>query len=232
MTTELFNQSPLSEKGFNLIAIFNLADLDKEILKRFQKLSPNLKGFKQLLLLGHGGKRIWQSLQSAGMDSDNPVDDYSIQSVKTFLNHYYPQLPYQIIYPIYQGIALQKLGELAGWHHASPFMVGINKHWGSWFAYRAVVLLDSDFQLNRFKDLGNPCLTCKSKPCISNCPGKALDSGTFNLSKCSDYRRRQNSFCRYNCLSRYHCPVAVEHRYSDEQIQYHYSVSMKMIENM
>ena len=35
---------------------------------------------------------------------------------------------------------LQQLGALVGWHQASRLMIGIDPEWGTWFAYRALVV--------------------------------------------------------------------------------------------
>ena len=75
-----------------------------------------------------------------------------------------------------------------------------------------------------------PCDTCEDKPCIAVCPAKALNQGDLNLPACLDYRLESHSRCKSQCLSRIICPIAKEHRYSQEQINYHYAISMKMIE--
>jgi len=228
----LSQANELIEKGLNLIAVFNLCDLDRDSLSHLEKNCSQLSHYRQLILVAHGGKKMWETLQKSNIKSDNPVDDFSIQTLEQFFLKNYPECKYEFLYPNNQSIGLQNLWTLAGWHHSSPFKVGINQEWGSWFAYRAVLLTDSNFELTETNEKPSPCQKCQEKNCINNCPANALDAGEFRFKLCIAYRKKENSLCRDNCLARYSCPVAQEHRYGDDQIHYHYSVSMKMIEEL
>ena len=108
-------------------------------------------------------------------------------------------------------------------------MVGIDLAWGSWFAYRAAVLADTDFLPFLPVDRSNPCTTCEARPCLTHCPADALADG-FSLHKCSNYRKQPNSLCRHTCLARLSCPVGVEHRYAEDQMRHTYALSLKAIE--
>ena len=72
--------------------------------------------------------------------SNDPIDDYTRVAVDRCLQRILPPQAYRFLYPGNISIGLQQLGELAGWHHPSPFAIGIDAEWGSWFAYRALVL--------------------------------------------------------------------------------------------
>jgi len=229
---QLFQNQVLSEKGFNLTAIFNLSEMDNETINSLQQHCEELKKYQQLILIAHAGKQFWTSLQESQLESANPVDDFTIKSIEQFFLDAYPDKNHEIIYPTNQGVGLQYLGSMAGWHHPSPFKVGINHDWGSWFAYRAVILVDSNFALTT-RNLGiSPCQTCLDKLCIKACPADALEGGEFAFNKCISYRKKSSSLCQYKCLARISCPVGSQHRYSEEQIHYHYSVSLKMIKRM
>lgn len=221
---QTFNKDYFTEKGLNLQAVFNLDDVPESCIQNENN------SFTQLLLLAHAGRRLWKVLKNTGINSDNPIDDYSKQIVETYFQTQLPAHRYQILYPGPSAIGLRKLGELAGWHHDSPFRVGINSEWGSWFAYRAVVLCDTHFQPSTKITTESPCLKCSQKPCISACPANALEEGSLVLNKCITYRKQPESQCKLTCLSRVACPVAAHHRYSEEQINYHYGVSMKTID--
>jgi len=216
----------LDEAGLNLQAVFNIADLPCELADEIRRRVDPERQYRQLILVGHGGKRLWSELQASGASSDDPIDDYS----RTKLGQCLAGVDHTIIYPAGDSIGLQALGKLAGWHHASPFMVGINATWGSWYAYRAVALTDTDFAPTpRIVD-SSPCVTCRAKPCIAACPADALSGDAFDLKKCITHRKQPASSCRETCLARTACPVASEHRYCDEQIRHTYSISMRMIE--
>ena len=216
----------LNDAGLNLQAIFNIANLPADLAADIrQRFDPECQ-YRQLILIGHGGKALWASLKASGINSENPIDDFSSEKLRQSLAGH----RHALIYPATDSVGLQALGKLAGWHHTSPFMVGINQTWGSWYAYRAVALSDTDFAPTPPLVSVSPCTTCREPPCISACPAKAVSDGPFDLKKCVAYRKQPASLCRETCQARISCPVASEHRYDDEQIRHTYSISMRMIE--
>lgn len=216
----------LNAQGLNLQAVFNVQDLPADVLNT---LPQQENSYRQLLLIGHGGTLLWQQLALHGMAGEHPVDDFSQAQVAAWLDCEQAGSAYRFVYPGPTTIGLQRLGMLAGWHHASPFMVGINHQWGSWFAYRAVVLADTHFPPTPPLNSPSPCSSCATRICVGQCPAKALDQG-YDLRACLDYRLQPDSACRDRCLARNSCPVGEAHRYSDAQISYHYGLSMKAIE--
>ena len=213
----------LNEHGLNRQAIFDVADLPENIRNKLSTKNG------QLILIGHGGKRLWEMVQAAGQTGSDPIDDFTVATIQCWFADFLPGQPYQILYPGDQPIGLQALGKLAGWHQPSPFMVGIDSEWGSWFAYRAVVLADTKFQPSQPVDRNNPCGTCQQKVCISSCPAGALDQAEFSLQKCLAYRKQSFSKCQFTCLARVSCPVGSEHQYSAEQLHHTYSISLRYI---
>lgn len=220
-----FPAATLDHCGLNRQHVFNLADLPAEVSATLGDTAP----YRQLILIGHGGKALWECVKAAGMSGNDPIDDYSVHTVERCFAEHLPDNRYRIIYPGNQPVALQQLGKLAGWHHATPFMVGIDPEWGSWYAYRAVVLTDTDFRPFLAVDRNKPCDSCQARPCIAACPAGAMDSGSFALEKCITYRKRDDSKCQHTCLARIACPVGSQHRYDDEQMRHSYSISLAMI---
>lgn len=217
----------LNAQGLNLQAVFMLADLPADILAT---LSVQDNARRQLLLIGHGGPLLWQQLALQGKVGADPVDTFSRTQIAAWLDAEHPGCAYHFAYPGPCTLNLQGLGELAGWHHTSPFMLGVNPHWGSWFAYRAVVLADTDLAPTLPMSGSAPCTDCASRICVQRCPAKALDAGC-NLRACMDYRLQADSACKDRCLARNSCPVGTDQRYSTEQISYHYGLSLQVIEN-
>ncbi|MCG8668999.1 MAG: hypothetical protein MI867_06265 [Pseudomonadales bacterium] len=222
----------LHKAGLNLQHSFLIADLPQEIRDQLVISSQSQQEYRQLLLLGHGGKELWQALETAKIKSNDPVDDYTVQQIRDFLAQEFPGISFEIIYPGEHPVGLQKLGELAGWHFPSPFRVGINDYWGTWFAYRAVVLLEnviaepSSGSQTNYK---SPCVECATKPCVERCPVGAVSVDGFDADACMQYRKSPQSACRHTCLARVACPVGSQHRYSDEQLHYHYTCSLNTI---
>jgi epoxyqueuosine reductase len=224
------SDSLLTANGLNLQAVFNIHELPEEILSALESTCVDYDNYGQLILLGHGGKTLWHALEKSAMQSDNPVDDFSIRTIQQFFQEQSENHQYQIIYPGDTSLDLQQLGQLAGWHHPSPFKVGINKQWGSWFAYRAAILTNTHYKASHTIIDESPCNSCSNKPCIKACPGLAIDEDGFKLETCVNFRKQAASICRHQCLARCSCPVAENHRYSEAQMHYHYSVSMRIIE--
>lgn len=220
-----FPGAALNRCGLNRQHVFNLADLPQAVIATLGDTAP----FRQLILIGHGGKALWECVKTAGNVGADPIDEYSVGAIERCFAEHLPGNRYRIVFPGEQPIALQQLGKLAGWHHATPFMVGIDPEWGSWYAYRAVVLADTHFCPFLAVDRNRACDSCQTRPCVSACPAGAMNDGGFALEKCIAYRKRDDSSCQHTCLARTACPVGNEHRYDDEQMRHAYSISLAMI---
>lgn len=221
-------QPLLYEHGLNMRAVFDIAALPPSLHDTLARALPDLHQFRQLHLFGQGGRGLWQSLQA--LDDEHgpePVDDFAGAVVRRYFDEGLGAPRYRLLLPYGEAtLPLQKLGELAGWHHESPFRVGVNGHWGSWFAYRAVVLADTALLPTPKADWGAVCPDCAAKPCINACPVGALATGTLDLEACVDYRLQEGAHCSRQCLARIICPVGAEHRYTKDQIRYHYGRSL------
>lgn len=222
-------QSLLDEAGLNRQHVFNLADLPADVLAPLGVTAPE----RQLILFGHAGRKLWTRVQAEGLEAQHPIDDYSVRTVKAWLREALPQARTRFVFPhgLPEGhhVGLQKLGTFAGWHHASPFMVGVDAKWGSWFAYRAAIISDTALQPSVVEDLGHPCLTCETRACISACAGRALDAGCMDVQACFAQRLRPDSVCALSCLARLACPVGHEHRYEVGQIAHGAKYSLAAI---
>lgn len=231
-----FPGAALARAGLNRHAVFDLAQLPAAIRATLGPAAAPETGFRQLLLLGHAGKALWEAVRQAGGAGPDPIDDYTQRTIADWFAGTLPGRRYSIVYPGPQPIPLQQLGELAGWHHATPFMLGIDATWGSWWAYRTAVLADTDFvpfpAVDRGCDDQHPCATCAAKPCIAACPAGAMPEGRFALQKCVAYRRQPESACAYTCLARIACPVGSAHRYDPEQLRHSYGISLQTIREL
>lgn len=221
-------QLPPIGHGLDLVAVFDVASLPATL--RAALHSPANAPFRQLILVAHGGRALWSAIEREGTIGDDPVDDFTVRTLSAHLDRELPGVRRQIAYPAADfGASLQALGALAGWHHPSPFLVGVNARFGSWFAYRAVVLADSELEVTVAAPDASPCDACTERPCVTSCPAGAIDAAGFDLGACIRYRRRPDSRCRSTCIARTRCPVGAEHRYGDAQLQHHYGHSLRTI---
>lgn len=227
---QIFDTALLDSAGLNRQAVFNIDDLPADVATSVGEHCSTVSAGRQLILIGHAGRKLWECVKAAGTDSENPIDDFTVRTVRRWFAQCQAQNAYEIIYPGTQAIGLQRLGQLAGWHHPTPFMVGIDSEWGTWYAYRAVVVADTAFAPTRPVQSASPCATCDHKVCIASCPAAAMEGGRFDLGKCIGYRKQEGSSCKATCLARISCPAGSMHRYCDEQIHHSYSISMRFIE--
>lgn len=227
-----FDSEFFSAEGLNIHSIININNIPDALLNTLQSSGINTHKYNQLILIGHLGRSLWHRVKDKLTKSLNPIDDLSVMTVQKYFTNYYSGNSFEIIYPANIVIGLQQLGVNAGWHHDSPFKVGINEKWGSWFAYRAVILADTEFTETQPLDLSSPCVSCADQKCITDCPANALNNGEFEFNTCISYRKQAGSLCRNRCLARLACPVGSKYRYSDDQVNYHYSASLKTIEEL
>ena len=230
----------LSEQGLNMVAVLGVDSLPAAFNSVVRESGIRIEDYASLLLIGHGGNRMWDALNEHGMAGANPVDEYSAACAVRFVRESLDDCPYRILYPGDIPIPLQQLGSLAGWHHASPLGIGINESWGPWFGYRAALLVQPELPV--MTDLPSqsptqspkqsPCEQCVDKPCISVCPAGALSAhGAPDIDACVGHRLGQDSTCALQCLARLVCPVGERHRYGDEQVRYFYGRSLNSIRN-
>lgn len=226
---DYFHDPLLLQAGLNMQTVLDIDCLPTPAQAALAAAAAGLEGGRQLLLFGNGGRDFWTALGQFQASSAHPVDEFSQRVVQQFMAAALPDVRYRILYPGPSVVPLQQLGELAGWHHPSPMMVGINDVFGLWYAYRVLVMADSRLQPAAPVAAPSPCGACVDKPCVRACPAGALAQGTLELARCLDQRLAAASSCRQTCLARTACPVASEHRYTDAQIHYHYEYSLGYI---
>jgi len=223
----------LATKGLNLFACFDCAQLPLSISQVIIDAGYDIQHFSRLLLIGHGGRQLWEEIQALDQPTDHPFDDISIALAQQFLHDYLGNPPAHFLYPQTDiPLPLQQLGQLAGWHHPSPLGVGINGVYGLWFAYRAAVLTTDVIGPTAPMEERSPCDSCVDRPCVGACPAGAVSSaGNFQAMACFEQRLGEKSVCADRCLARLACPYFVEHRYGEGQLGYHYGVSLGSIKS-
>lgn len=217
---KLPQSSFLQDAGLNRLHVFNLADLPQALLTPLELLAHE----RQLILFGHAGRTLWTRVQALRLATDNPIDEYSVHTVQSWLVQALPRARARFVFPHGlppgQHVGLQTLGRLAGWQHGSPLMLGIDPQWGSWFAYRAVIITDTDLPGTTAHVSEPPCLTCEGRPCVTACAGRALDRGQLDAQACQSKRLEVDSVCALDCPARNACPVGAAHRYDKSQIEH------------
>ncbi|NVK87584.1 MAG: hypothetical protein HWE13_05635 [Gammaproteobacteria bacterium] len=226
---EPFKQSSMVTAGLNMHHVFNLDEIPASLIEPAQSIEHSLDRYSNLILIGHGGPTLWQQLPASYRQKQHPIDEFSQDQFCQFMQQHYPSVNFKVLYPRYVApqlhFNLQAFGRLAGWHHDSPLKVGINDTYGTWFAYRLLVITNGDLPVTAPVKSVKPCIQCQLKPCITHCPAAAITEHEYELTSCFNFRKHPQSHCSDRCLARMACPVASTERYSLEQIQYHYQLS-------
>ncbi len=223
----------LSERGLNLIAVFDLAQLPKSIVATMEQSGADLSRFSRLVLLGNGGRLFFDELEKAELTVSDPIDTFSLHLTGQLIDEISAEGDInQIAYPQSSiMVPLQQLGELAGWGTPSPIGNSISAEYGLWFAFRSAFLTSIPLPPTRSDPVPSPCLTCVDKPCQTACPAGAVQqsSAEFKLQQCITHRLKDGSSCVETCLARLACPVGVEHRYPPHSISHLYRSSVLSI---
>jgi len=220
----------LTRCGLNLHAVIDAAALPAAVHDALLRDFAPEHAARQVILIGNAGPTLWRSLQAAGAHGSDPIDDFSLRAVSDWFAAQCPGHRHTVLYPGERPVGLQALGRLAGWHHATPFKVGILPHWGSWFAYRVALLADTALPLTAPLASDSPCARCADRPCVTSCPAQAMADGEFALARCIAQRRQPDSPCRSACPARDACPMGRDQRYDDDHVRHTYEASLRAIE--
>lgn len=216
----------LFKRGLNRVGIARRDDLPQGLQPAFSDLPEG----GSLVLIGHGGRRFWEMAQAHWPEgTQDPLDQLSKRWGLHFAQQAGLASP-RLLFPLCEPHRpLLALARHMGLGFESPFMISIDPEYGLWTALRC--LLWTSDELEPTGPTGeHPCRTCGPKPCLSACPVYAPSTvREMDRQACLEERLREGSPCARACLSRLACPQAEEHRYTQEQRDYHGEVSLKTL---
>ncbi len=193
-------------------------------------------GYRHALLLGSGGPTFWERCRVAGFldkkSLPDPLDAYTETVVDGLLAPLRAADPGVVAaYPFRharQVLPFQALTATLTDLQTLPFGIAVDRVYGPWFAWRAVVLT----RLPGAGDgqpmpLSSVCSDCPA-PCVVACPPKVTHKAGLDWQGCIDFRLAEPT-CRGTCLAREACPVGTAHRYSPAQVAFHHAASWQTI---
>jgi cyanocobalamin reductase (cyanide-eliminating) / alkylcobalamin dealkylase len=224
--------SDCRERGVDLavafpVCAFNLTvDPDERL--------PDLGRADALAILVGNTRRMWPAFRAAlaqnkaPLNTPHPLDDYVLDSVesaasKTGVRHEIRWAHAMLPRPM----PIQRIAERAGLAVVSPSHLSVHREFGPWIALRAVVVFDVTGPEFSVEPPSEPCATCSAKPCLDALQ-RALEPGlprsVTSIRIGADWRRW--------LAVRDACPTGTSYRYSDAQIEYHYTKSKSLLSDV
>lgn len=116
----------------------------------------------------------------------------------------------------------------------SPLGLLIHPLYGLWFGLRGVLFFEVNAENQELDKMiqvlpasGHACDICVDKPCLSACPVKAFSNDGLSVSTCFSHlgatavSNIEPDCMKFGCNARNACPVGVQYKYSDAQLQFH-----------
>ena len=215
-----FAVSLIEHAGFEVLGSFCPNKTDK--------VPPISKGISTggVLIIGNAGPVMFDKFSRERDTRRELLDDWC----QTILDPIAELVEARAVYP-WQRPFLPFLtwAQKAGAGKPSPLGMNIHPEFGLWHGFRGAFLFANAFNLPEGRSqVGHPCDTCQTKPCLSTCPVDAFASGhniALDVEKCIEFLNPKNgeTCLKRGCRARLACPVGARFAYSTEQISFHLS---------
>ncbi len=225
----------LDGKGFNVWGITTIEEFNA-IQCRGSRLNAERAGSLSAVVVGSGGRALWQHLQGNGRSIGeprrgyHPIDDFSERALLTEVENF-RRLGYEAcaLFPFdKKPVNFVKLAESAGIGVLSPVVPFLlHPVYGPWISLRGAILLEARIPSNDALADFEPCSGCDS-PCLSACPASVYGKGgEVRLDRCADHRSANG--CVGGCEVRRACPIGKEHRFDASEEAFRHSYSLPML---
>lgn len=199
------------------------------------RLETLLGGARGALVVGSGGPAFFDRFTRESLELadglPNPLDRFTRAVVEAAAAAALRPLGvgYALRFPFLAGagphLPFQRLGRAAGLGPPGPLGLQIHPVFGPWWAYRALVVVDTP--LPSLAAPGDGCAGCPA-PCVDACPAGAVRRAGFDVPACHA-RRLAGEPCRSSCAARIACVRGPQHRYGDRQLAFHMAASMPRV---
>ena len=173
-----------------------------------------------VLMIGNTGRAMWESYQAARVDGPNPLDRWAFAAIEPLARSFGARAIYPYDAP---PKPFQRWAARAWPLHASPLGLLIDAEFGLWHALRAALVFPTNVERPQPAATASPCDTCLDKPCLTACPVNAFSPAGFDYVGCRAHlATAAGDDCLANgCRARVSCPIGVQHRHSQAQLQFH-----------
>ena len=228
----------LLERGLDLVQPFSVRQINRQLPP--EQHLPVLGGDDALGLVIGNSRLLWEPFVSAlhadPVPQPDALDNYIERSVRAAIDSTASDSPDEqglVLARCWVGFAhqleprplpIQKLADHSGLAALGPAHLNVHPLYGPWIALRAVVVCA--FEPPAPLANGSPPSAAPCDGCASPCRGalaRALDPPPGPESDMGAMPAELNDTQRRFLMVREVCPVGRPHRYSDEQIVYHYA---------
>jgi ferredoxin len=190
---------------------------DGDHVSRQRDGSPTLS----VVLIGNIGGAMWPVFRAADPGPPDPLDTWT----RAVLAPIAIRLGAEFVHPSDEPFQpFQRWARRAADVWPSPLGLLIDPDHGLWHAYRGAFLFPIVVeQLPPVGERRSPCLECADQPCLRSCPVDAFTVDGYDVDACRAHvRSRSGPVCaEVGCAARLACPVGVDDRYGDDQMQFH-----------
>jgi epoxyqueuosine reductase QueG len=174
---------------------------------------------KQVVLIGNAGPQMFRRFMRE-RKADDSLDEWT----RAVIDPLADDLGAKAVYPFDQPFPpFLTWARKAGAGHVSPLGLNIHPTYGLWHAYRAALLFPVEFDFASRRAGAHPCESCAAKPCLTACPVSAFDGTSYDVKSCGQYLHTdEGAACMTGgCKARMACPVGIDFRYENPQVQFH-----------
>ena len=202
--------------GIDLVQAFSV-DWSSGVVEEGQRL-PDFGRARRLALVIGNTRALWPHIVAAMRedpaiaDDPHPIQRYTEREVGAVLAGIGIRSEVRWSHGPPPFVPIQRLAEIAGLAYLAPGRVCVHPRFGPWIGLRAAVVFDVEGPATVPPRMANPC---------DACPRACEPALARALSGAHDWRLW--------VAVRDACPLGREHRYSAEQIEYHYTKDLAVL---
>ena len=234
----------LAPYGLNLIGTAARATYESLVPVQYHVTSllpqtQSNQSVQSIIVIGNGGGAFWAGFRDYAdarpgyfQKHSHPLDDYTVEVIENSLTPLlqHSGATYRYVYPFRfstQPVSFMHLAQASGL--AGPSILGIVIHptYGPWIALRAAILIDQQLASPALAQGFDPCPSCTERSCMKACPANVVSTEKgWDIPGCVQHRLTVTSDCMDYCHARYECVYGREHRYPQDELQYHQAQSL------
>ena len=156
------------------------------------------------------------------IEDENPLDQYTERCFSSALDDFTQKTIVRYAHSMQPSpLAMQHLSESCGFAQRSKSHLCLHPIYGSWIGFRGVILFEKPYEIPDFRS-GTGCTASCAKTCE-----RAFEQAVVLLKEQSheEIGRSWRRWAQVRML----CSVGQQHRYSESQLEYHYTHNKEIL---